>query len=61
MACYRLAQYPEVFHRLRQEVIETVGTGKPTYDDIRKMKYLRAVINGVLLRSHLLHTVQADK
>ncbi|KAF7798790.1 hypothetical protein EIP86_010015 [Pleurotus ostreatoroseus] len=48
MACYRLAQYPEVFHRLRQEVIETVGTGKPTYDDIRKMKYLRAVINEVL-------------
>lgn len=33
--------------RLHQEVLETVGHIRcPTKDDIRGMKYLRAVING---------------
>jgi hypothetical protein len=33
--------------RLRQEVLDKVGpTRRPTFDDIRDMKYLRAVING---------------
>ena len=33
--------------RLRQEVLEHVGpTRRPTFDDIRDMKYLRAVLNG---------------
>ena len=33
--------------RLRQEVLAHVGpTRRPTFDDIRDMKYLRAVLNG---------------
>ncbi len=33
--------------RLRQEILDTVGpTSRPTFEDIRGMKYLRAVING---------------
>lgn len=39
--------YPEVFKRLRAEVLEMIGpTQMPTFEDIRTMKYLRAVING---------------
>jgi len=44
---YILSQYPHVMDRLRQEVLEHVGpTRRPTFDDIRDMKYLRAVLNG---------------
>ncbi|KAE9407488.1 cytochrome P450 [Gymnopus androsaceus JB14] len=43
---YFLSMYPDVMDRLRKEVLDKVGAGKrPTYDDIREMKYLRAVIN----------------
>ncbi|KAJ7022794.1 cytochrome P450 [Mycena alexandri] len=43
---YFLSVYPDVCTRLRAEILECVGAeGRPTYDDIRKMKYLRAVIN----------------
>ncbi|KAJ3512958.1 hypothetical protein NLJ89_g3229 [Agrocybe chaxingu] len=36
---------PEVLRRLREEVLSKVGPNRrPTYDDIREMKYLRAVI-----------------
>ncbi|EPQ55554.1 cytochrome P450 monooxygenase pc-2 [Gloeophyllum trabeum ATCC 11539] len=46
---YFLAMYPNVMARLRSEVLDKVGpTRKPTYDDIREMKYLRAVINETL-------------
>lgn len=46
---YMLAEHPEVFRRLREEVLERVGSQRrPTYDDFRDMKYLRAVINGEL-------------
>lgn len=48
IAVYFLSQYPDVMRRLRQEVLDTVGpTRRPTYDDVREMKYLRAVINGM--------------
>ncbi|KLO17806.1 cytochrome P450 [Schizopora paradoxa] len=48
-AVYFLAMHPEVTRRLRAEVIEKVGsTRSPTYDDIREMRYLRAVINETL-------------
>jgi hypothetical protein len=44
---YFLSQYPHIMKRLRQEVLDTVGpTRRPTFDDIRAMKYLRAVLNG---------------
>ncbi|KAG9217633.1 hypothetical protein CCMSSC00406_0003678 [Pleurotus cornucopiae] len=46
---YFLAMYPEVLKRLRTEVLSKVGSSKrPTYAEIRDMKYLRAVINEVL-------------
>ncbi|KAF9526730.1 cytochrome P450 [Crepidotus variabilis] len=48
-AFYMLAEHPEIEARLRKEIISTVGPNKrPTYDDIREMKYLRAFINEVL-------------
>ncbi|KAF7798289.1 hypothetical protein EIP86_009508 [Pleurotus ostreatoroseus] len=43
---YMLAEHPEIFQRLRAEVHEHVGMRRPDYDDIKNMKYLRAVING---------------
>lgn len=47
---YLLAQHPEVLVRLREEVLTHVGpSARPTYDSIRDMKFLRAVINGKLL------------
>ncbi|KAJ6562294.1 cytochrome P450 monooxygenase pc-3 [Mycena capillaripes] len=43
---YFLSMYPAVFTRLRAEILERVGSERrPTYDDIRDIKYLRAVIN----------------
>ncbi|KAI0796905.1 cytochrome P450 [Abortiporus biennis] len=46
---YFLSTHPEVMTRLRQEILDRVGSSsRPTYDDIREMKYLRAVINETL-------------
>ncbi|KAF8957214.1 cytochrome P450 monooxygenase pc-3 [Flammula alnicola] len=46
---YFLAIYPKVCVRLREEIISKVGhTRRPDYDDVRDMKYLRAVINETL-------------
>ena len=47
MAIYFLSQHPAVLQKLRAEILGEVGPHRrPTYDDIRDMKYLRAVING---------------
>ncbi|KAG2056638.1 cytochrome P450 [Suillus hirtellus] len=46
---YLLAMHPEFLTRLREEIISKVGlTRRPTYDDIKEMKYLRAVLNETL-------------
>ncbi|OCH92181.1 cytochrome P450 monooxygenase pc-2 [Obba rivulosa] len=46
IAVYFLCMYPEVFRRLREEIISTVGTSRrPTSEDFRNMRYLRAVLN----------------
>ncbi|KAJ7327912.1 cytochrome P450 [Mycena albidolilacea] len=46
---YMLAEHPEVLTRLREEILRVVGpTERPTYDDFRDMKYLRAVLNETL-------------
>nr|AAL67905.1 cytochrome P450 monooxygenase pc-1 [Phanerodontia chrysosporium] len=43
---YFLTQHPDVLQRLRQEILDVVGPSNlPTYDDIKQMKYLRAVLN----------------
>lgn len=46
MAVYMLAEHPNVLKRLQEEILTTVGTRRPTIEDIREMKYLRAFING---------------
>ncbi|KAH9894448.1 cytochrome P450 monooxygenase pc-2 [Cubamyces lactineus] len=46
---YLMCLNPNAFKRLRQEVLETCGpTEMPTFDGVKKMKYLRAVINETL-------------
>ncbi|KAJ3507902.1 hypothetical protein NLJ89_g6044 [Agrocybe chaxingu] len=46
---YFLALYPQVMMRLREEILAKVGhSRRPDYDDVRDMKYLRAVINETL-------------
>ncbi|KAL1747386.1 cytochrome P450 [Schizophyllum fasciatum] len=46
---YKLAEHPDIAEKLRAEILEKVGpTRRPTYDDIRDMKYLRAFLNGAL-------------
>jgi hypothetical protein len=45
-----LAEHPHVLKELREEILLKVGSSRrPTYDDLRDMKFLRAVINGSLL------------
>ncbi|PIL34774.1 cytochrome P450 [Ganoderma sinense ZZ0214-1] len=46
---FALAEYPAVLEKLRKEVLDVVGPSRrPTYEDIRDMKYMRAFINEVL-------------
>ena len=41
--------YPAAQSKLREEILDIVGpTRRPSYEDIRNMKYLRAVINETL-------------
>ncbi|KAI0786162.1 cytochrome P450 monooxygenase pc-2 [Abortiporus biennis] len=48
-AIYFLCMYPDVCKRLRKEVLDTIGPDRrPSLEDIREMKYLRAVINETL-------------
>ncbi|KAG8999414.1 hypothetical protein FRB94_006194 [Tulasnella sp. JGI-2019a] len=47
--CYLLAMHPEVNLRLRQEILAHFGpSGLPTYDSLKTLKYLRAVLNETL-------------
>ncbi|KAJ7510439.1 cytochrome P450, partial [Mycena galericulata] len=51
IAIYFLATHPKVLARLRDEVISVVGlSDRPTYEDIKEMKYLRAVLNVMTIR-----------
>ncbi|KAF8810034.1 cytochrome P450 monooxygenase pc-3, partial [Phlegmacium glaucopus] len=46
---YMLSQHPDIEKRLRQEIYKIVGqTGRPTYDRMHEMKYMRAFLNEVL-------------
>ena len=43
---YELAYHPDVFSRLREEILSTVGKhGQPTYEDLKGMKYLQWCLN----------------
>ncbi|KAH7882562.1 cytochrome P450 [Phlebopus sp. FC_14] len=48
-AVYLLSTHPIVFTRLREEIMQIVGpTDRPSIEDIRELKYLRAVIDETL-------------
>ncbi|KLO18687.1 cytochrome P450 [Schizopora paradoxa] len=48
-AVYCLSENPGVLSRLREEILGKVGSARPpSYDDIKEMKFLRAVINETL-------------
>ncbi|KAH9483141.1 Cytochrome P450 monooxygenase 75 [Psilocybe cubensis] len=48
-AVYMLAEHPTVLHRLRAEILDKVGpTRRPTFEQVKEMRYLRAVINETL-------------
>lgn len=43
---YELAYHPNIFSRLREEVLNTLGKHKiPTYEDLKGMKYLQWCLN----------------
>ncbi|KAK0479858.1 cytochrome P450 [Armillaria luteobubalina] len=49
LVIYFLSMYPETCARLRQEILARVGPNRmPTFEDIKEMKFLRAVINETL-------------
>ena len=53
--------YPNVLTRLREEIIGKIGPSRrPTYDDIREMKFLRAVINGMWATTSCDNLTQID-
>ncbi|KAG0330377.1 hypothetical protein BGZ99_004747 [Dissophora globulifera] len=46
---WQLVQHPHVLDRLNQEIMEVVGpTTVPVYDDIKKLRYQKQVVNEVL-------------
>ena len=43
---YELAYHPEVYAKLREEVLAHLGTdGRPTYEDLKSMKYMQWCLN----------------
>ncbi|CAA7263613.1 unnamed protein product [Cyclocybe aegerita] len=48
-AVYMISEHPEFETRLRQEIYEKVGpSGRPTYENVRELKFMRAFLNEVL-------------
>ena len=46
---HELSQHPEIVHKLRQEILRTVGPQRaPTYEDLKAMNYLKNCLNEVL-------------
>ena len=55
---YELAYHPDIYAKLRGEIISTVGLdGRPTYNDLKSMKYLQHCINESTTISIMLTTV----
>ncbi|KAL8792584.1 MAG: hypothetical protein Q9195_004807 [Heterodermia aff. obscurata] len=48
---FELSKRPEIQSRLRREIDTCIGAGLPTYEGIKSMRYLRAVLNESL-RTH---------
>jgi hypothetical protein len=53
-----LTQHPNITRRLREEILNTVGHSRPTLEQMKEMKYLRAFINGAF--NSVLHVLAAD-
>ncbi|CAE6510897.1 unnamed protein product [Rhizoctonia solani] len=48
-AVYMPSQHPEIMSKLRDEILECLGTSSyPSPDDLKEMKYLRAILNETL-------------
>ncbi|KAK0199387.1 cytochrome P450 monooxygenase pc-3 [Desarmillaria ectypa] len=47
-ALYMISEHPRMVSRLRSEILEKVGTRRPTNEDICDMKFLRAFLNETL-------------
>lgn len=46
---YQLSKYPDIYAKLRQETLDVCGTDrKPTYEDLKNMKYLNHTLNETL-------------
>ncbi|CAL1711452.1 unnamed protein product [Somion occarium] len=45
---YFMALYPDVVRRMRADIMEHVGSGVPTSENIKALRYVRAVINETL-------------
>ncbi|KAJ3499527.1 hypothetical protein NLJ89_g10090 [Agrocybe chaxingu] len=46
-AVYMISEHPEFETRLRQEIYDKVGpSGRPTYENVRELKFMRAFLNG---------------
>ncbi|GJJ08896.1 hypothetical protein Clacol_003116 [Clathrus columnatus] len=45
---YCLSQHPDILATLRHEILTKIGLNRPTFDDLKECKYLRAVINETL-------------
>ena len=46
---YLLSTHPPVLQRLRAEILDVIGpVAAPNLEDVRQMRFLRAVINGTL-------------
>lgn len=43
--CYTVARRPDILQKLRKEIVQQVGDNKPTYNDVREMKYLKWTIS----------------
>ncbi|KAJ6443616.1 cytochrome P450 alkane hydroxylase [Purpureocillium lavendulum] len=46
---YELSRYPQVWHKLRQQVLEHIGDARsPTYQDLKNLTYLTHTLNETL-------------
>jgi len=55
---YELAYRPDIYAKLRDEVLRTLGSdGRPTYEDLKSMKYMQHCLNeGIASPKHLVLT-----
>jgi cytochrome P450 len=42
---YEFAYHPEIYVKVRDEVLKSIGMRNPTYDDLKNMKYLQHCLN----------------